>query len=101
MSDETLLREKARELIETGKLPNRRPDRMWGGHGDGADCPVCRAPVTREEVEYELEFERKGDDRALDTYHFHIDCLRVWESERAVSGAASADPPGRLDRPGH
>jgi hypothetical protein len=35
MSDERTLREKIREMIQVGTLPNRRPDRMWGGPGGG------------------------------------------------------------------
>ena len=35
MPDERALREKAREVIEQHKLPNRKPDRMWGGKGLG------------------------------------------------------------------
>jgi hypothetical protein len=36
MPDEPRLREQAREAIEKGKLPARRPDRAWGGPGVGA-----------------------------------------------------------------
>jgi hypothetical protein len=82
MSDESLLREKAREVIETGTLPNRRPDRTWAGRGVGAECAICRAPVTRDEIEYEIEFARNGDDSGLDSYHVHVRCLEAWVSER-------------------
>jgi hypothetical protein len=82
MSDECPLREKAREVIKAGTLPNRSPDRTWGGPGVGADCIVCRAPVTRDEVEFEIEFARDGDNPGLDKYHVHIRCFAAWESER-------------------
>ena len=48
MPDEFALRAKAREVIHTGKLPNRRPDRTWGGPGIGAPCRVCGEPVTKD-----------------------------------------------------
>lgn len=31
MPDEAILREKAKAVVESGKLPGRRPDRTWGG----------------------------------------------------------------------
>jgi hypothetical protein len=49
VNDEGTLREKAREVFQAGKLPNRRPDRTWGGPGVGADCTICRVPVQRDE----------------------------------------------------
>ena len=82
LNDERALREKAREVIQAGKLPNRRPDRMWGGPGAGADCTICGVPVKPGEVEFEIEFARGGDDRCLDQYHVHVRCLAAWEFER-------------------
>src|SRR5262249_13847756 len=82
MVDDRTLREKAREVIQARKLPNRRPDGMWGGPGAGAECAICGEPVNHGEVEFELEFVRHGDDRRLDKYHVHIHCFGAWESER-------------------
>ena len=80
MSDESVLRERARQVIEGGMLPNRRPDRMWAGPGGGAACAVCRAPLRPEELEYEIEFDGNGDGRGLETYHVHVHCLPPWMS---------------------
>jgi hypothetical protein len=82
MSDERTLREKIREMIQVGTLPNRRPDRMWGGPGGGAECTICSVPVRLDEVELEIEFARNGNDPGLDNYHLHYRCLAAWESER-------------------
>ena len=82
MSDEGALCEKAREMIQAGQLPDRYPDRTWGGPGVGADCTICRVPVKRDEVEFEIEFTRSGDNPGLDTYQFHIRCFAAWELER-------------------
>ena len=96
MNDECTLREKARAVIQGGKLPNRHPDRMWGGPGVGADCTICNAPVKRDELEFEIEFARDGDDSADGTYHVHIRCFAAWQFERTISvelvpGPSSSD----------
>jgi hypothetical protein len=38
MPDETVLRARAREVIRTGKLPSRRPDRTWTWRKAWAIC---------------------------------------------------------------
>ena len=86
MPDEHVLRAKAREAIAGGKLPNRRPDRTWGGPGVGAACVVCGAPVTREQMEFEIQFEHDGDNPGLDKYHIHLRCFAAWEFERRQGG---------------
>ena len=88
--DESTLREKAGKATGPPKLPTRRPDRMWGGPGGGANCAICRGPVKREEVEFELEFARNGDDPGLDTFHVHVRCFTIWE--RDLDGSAGAAP---------
>lgn len=82
MSDESVLREKSREVIRQGKLPTEAPTRVWGGSGVGALCSVCELPVTKDEKEFEIQFERDGDNPGLDKYHVHIRCFAAWEFER-------------------
>ena len=82
MPDELRLREQARAVIQSGKLPSRTPDRTWGGPGVGATCSVCEKPVTKEEMEFEIQFARDGDNPGLDKYHVHIRCYAAWEFER-------------------
>lgn len=81
MDDECARREKAREVIQAGKLPNRPPDRMWGGPGVGADCTICSASVKLDELELEIEFARNGGDAGVSTYHVHIPCFAAWQLE--------------------
>ena len=88
--DEGTLGEKAGEAIGALKLPTRRPDRMWGGPGGGANCAICRGPVKRDEVEFELEFARNGEDSRQDTFHVHVRCFTIWE--RDLDGSAGAAP---------
>lgn len=80
--DEHTLREKARSVLHNGKLPNRRPDRTWGGPGVGAACAICDLPVARHQMEFEIQFARDGDSPGLDKYHIHIRCFAAWELER-------------------
>jgi hypothetical protein len=82
LPDETILREKARAAIRNGKLPERRPDRTWGGPGVGASCAVCDLPVTKDELEFEIEFAHDGTDPGLDKFHVHLRCFAAWEFER-------------------
>jgi hypothetical protein len=82
MDDEHLLRRKAREAVETGKLPARRPERMWGGRGFGAGCAVCGHPVKRDEVGFDLEFLEDRPGSGQGSYALHIRCFAAWEFER-------------------
>ena len=82
MPDETFLREKARAIVRDGKLPNRPPDRIWGGPGVGAACTVCDLPVRIDEKELEIQFARDGDNPGLDKFHLHVRCFAAWEFER-------------------
>ena len=84
MPDESLLREKARAAIRTRKLPACRPDRTWGGAGVGAPCSVCELSVTRDELEFEIQFAHDGAVPGLDKVHLHVRCFAVWELERVV-----------------
>jgi hypothetical protein len=82
MSNESLLREEAREAIHLGKLPWRQPDRLWGGHGVGAVCALCRRIVARDQFDVAVEFARNGPAPGLDKYHLHLRCFAAWEFER-------------------
>ena len=82
MPDEVLLREQAHAAIQSGKLPSRNPDRTWGGPGIGAPFAVCEKPVTKEQMKFEIQFARDGDNPGLDKFHVHIRCYAAWEFER-------------------
>jgi hypothetical protein len=82
MADEQALRQKARAVARDGKLPARPPDRVWGGPGVGAPCAVCGQPVTRDEMEFEVQFEHDGSTPGLDKFHPHRQCFAAWEFER-------------------
>jgi hypothetical protein len=95
MSDDNVLREKVREVIQAGPLPNRPPRRMWGGPGVGADCTMCNMSIQRDELELEIEYVRDGNADTVDKYHVHVRCFATWERERKLEDAGG--DPG-LDR---
>jgi hypothetical protein len=83
--DEQTIREKARAVLETGKVPRRHPDRTWGGPGVGAVCTICEVPVRRDEMEFEIQFARDGGNPGLDKFHVHLQCFAAWEFERTLA----------------
>jgi hypothetical protein len=74
MSDDVILREKARELIRAGRLPNRRPDCISGGQGLSEQCMLCDAPIRPDEHGLEVEFTQDDGARAT-KHHFHTRCF--------------------------
>jgi hypothetical protein len=107
MPDESLLRDQARYAIRSGKLPSRQPIRTWGGPGVGVVCIICDQPVaqdqmelavgfagdetmreavTKDHLEFEVQFARDGDNPGLDKFHIHVRCFAAWEFERIRDG---------------
>ena len=58
------------------------PDRTWGGPGVGASCAVCEVPVTKTELEFEIQFAHYDPTPGLDKFHLHVRCFAAWEFER-------------------
>jgi hypothetical protein len=90
MSDETTLRKKAREAIGTGRLPSRRPDRMWGGPGNGAQCAICSSLLAGEDMGFELEFACPLKGGPSLNRHVHVRCFAAWELERDSADRCAA-----------
>jgi hypothetical protein len=76
---------KARDAIRAGKVPDRLPDRTFGGCSRGALCAICDELVQRDESEFEIEFFR--DDVASDRYVLHAACFWAWRLERQEPAA--------------
>ena len=98
MDSETTLRACARQAIQTKRLPDRRPDRTWGGPGADEPCAVCERRITHEDLEFEIEFERGGPEGGLDKYHVHVRCFAAWEFERRRGPGRSPDDPPLPDK---
>ena len=85
--DDITLRERVRELLRDGRLPNRRPESMWAGRGRGESCRLCGAVVEQDEVVYEVEFTSESD-RGAEGSHFHMRCF--WALDRELRELESA-----------
>jgi hypothetical protein len=105
MMNESLLREKVREAMHAGELPDRAPDQVWGGPGTGARCAVCGASTKRDETELEIEFS-SGHRSGPTSYYVHLRCYSILElerrnvptaavSERLTAQVVSAEPANR------
>jgi hypothetical protein len=77
--DEVALRERARDALQNGRLPRRRPDRALGGPGSGEPCFLCGVVLRRDGVELEAVFTQPTADAIR--YHLHPRCLAAWELE--------------------
>ena len=82
VTDEIRLRNMARAAMQAGKLPRRRPQRMWGGPGIGMPCVICAAPVKQDELGFELQFVSDDQDIREGDCHVHLRCFAAWEFER-------------------
>jgi hypothetical protein len=81
-ADEATRRQKAREAIAAGVLPNCAPARTWGGKGVGGRCTICGDAITTQDIEFELEFGH--EEPAHGKYRVHMRCFAAWELERAT-----------------
>jgi hypothetical protein len=80
MPDEPLLRDQARQAVEREKLPNRSPNRVWGGPGLGGICIICDKSIVKTDMEFELDFVT---DDTTKTHHLHARCYSAWELVRS------------------
>lgn len=85
MPDEPALREHARQALQENKMPNRQPDRLWGGPGVEAPCAICNKPVRKDEMEFEVQFSIDGGAKSphFAVFHIHIRCFSAWELVRS------------------
>lgn len=85
------LRETVRALLASGMLPPAG-GRVVAGHGTGRRCVICHEPVTREEVEYEL------DGTSHVTLVCHLRCFKVWRDESLRAKEESVARGAGIDR---
>lgn len=85
MSNKGMLRDRVREAIRTRKLPDRSPERTWGGPGSGTCCAICDEQLRPDEVEFELEFATGDNGIGGENCHVHVCCFSAWERQRLDS----------------
>jgi len=78
--DEGVLRERARRLLMSGKLPGGDPAVSWAGSGRGEPCCVCQILVRPDEIGFDLSFRMPQREVEL---HMHSRCRIAWEQARA------------------
>lgn len=75
-SDTDGLHAMVRARLATGALFPLQHTRAWASYGDDNPCVVCREPITRAQVEYEVS------SAATDTtVRTHLRCYMVWKEE--------------------
>jgi hypothetical protein len=70
------LRDRAREEIRNGRLPDSPPASIWAGPGSGLPCVVCGDPIAPAQVEYEV-----SGPSSTDSFRFHLPCHTQWQIE--------------------
>jgi hypothetical protein len=78
-TDESTLREHARLLLASGKLPFSDPAASWAGSGRGEPCCVCQVLVQPHEIGFDLSFRMPQREVEL---HMHSRCRIAWEQAR-------------------
>ena len=56
-----ILKGLAREALWAGRLPDRRPNWLWGGPAQGAECSVCGKSLSHGETAFEAEFDHLAE----------------------------------------
>jgi hypothetical protein len=79
--NEGVLRERARRLLISGKLPFSDPAASWAGSGRGERCCVCQVLVRSDEIGFDLSFRMPQSEIEL---HMHSRCRIAWEQARCV-----------------
>ena len=74
--DESDLRERARRLLISGRLPSSEPAASWAGSGRDEPCCVCQVLVRPDEIAFDLSFRSLERDVEL---HMHSRCRIAWE----------------------
>jgi hypothetical protein len=74
-SDEQL-RFRAHSLIEGGALRVAICTHLYAGAGTGRPWDLCREPIKREHVEYEVR-----DPEGANPLFFHLRCHQAWQRE--------------------
>jgi len=71
------LRDLIRRLIDEGRLPLFLANKISAGYGSGSKCNGCDQPVTRTQIEYDLEDPGSGTAHLI----LHLGCYVLWQIE--------------------
>lgn len=76
-----------RQTRSPATLPTSEPVHFFAGHGHGLCCAACGSVISRNDLEYEIEYATP-----LRTVRMHARCYELFEAERAEADS-SASPP--------
>lgn len=67
---------KISRLIDAGRLPGvRQRHHISAGTGEGSPCDVCGRLITRDAVQYDVEYAVQDEARSA---RVHVDCYDAW-----------------------
>jgi hypothetical protein len=72
------LRQRVRQLLQSGTLPRRYPAKLWVAPATNAPCCCCGESI-KAGYEYELAFS------ATPSLKFHPRCYVIWDEEQSAS----------------
>lgn len=75
---ESPLHEAAMARIQTGALPPVACPSCYAGPGGTECCAVCTAPITQQQIEYEISPRLNASLRG--PLFFHFQCYQAWLS---------------------
>ena len=70
-----VLRDRVRQLVETGEIPCEEPGKTWAGRGSGTHCAACGEPIRPTDIEFEADLPSGL------TLRLHRLCHDVWREE--------------------
>jgi hypothetical protein len=62
--------------LRGGQLPHAPASRLYGGLGSDATCACCDGTISRDQLEFEVEFAALAVKVVM-----HPECLRLWYDE--------------------
>ena len=72
---ENRIRDRIRQMLETGALPCDEAEKIWAGRGNGSHCVACAEPISASEVEFEVDIHSGL------TLRLHRSCHALWREE--------------------
>jgi hypothetical protein len=91
-SDADGLRAMIRARLATGVLFPIHGTRAWASYGEDHPCIVCKEPITRAQVEYEV-----ASASADLTVRAHLRCYMMWKDESQTSPRARRRTNGAVE----
>jgi hypothetical protein len=76
MGNANEVRQLIQARIRAGQLPQARNYEIFGRKGDQLRCACCDDPITRDQIEYDVEF--CAEMGAVTTLPMHKSCYRAW-----------------------